>query len=540
MAECLDLLLQGTSLTGKINETEQTDGINSGELVKKAKDETSNLLKVYRKINTKKGDTKSTKNKREINSKLSMREVLKTIDTERISNLARNIDPIAQRSKLTKKPISQTLSSRALRIAASTNTNKKVSKWEHFVDTNNRAQNLSFEEPKINPITTTQDLANNFRPNSFLERELLGIVSENVDSLDYRDTELSITEQRALERVSLEEARMRRAELKRFRILLSKYEAKCKREKRIKSKHFHKMKRKEKFKNAYFDNTEDQVERMRARERVTLKHAQGSKWVRRLNKINFNDRNARNLLHQQKEVAKQLKRHPKTKSARSSDSETEHFPTNETNSEVSKFISNSSNPWLKPQQESVLMVARESEPDYEANNGNWLESDNEDSGFNKDDVAAAFANDDVTVEFMEEKEQKETDELEENIELPGWGKWANKDGNIELKKRGKKQKPKLLKPKKKSKPKPKSSLPFVILNNERKDDLRKHQVLKVPFPFQNQSHFESVLHAPTGREWNTESRFIDKTRPRVCVPTGKIIPPAGGRKDLHKDKNRDL
>ena len=538
MADCLDILLQGTSLNETSNDTEQ-NRIYTGDLVKKAKDDKTNLLKIYRKINAKKGNRKSVHTKRETNSKLTMRDVLKTVDTERISNLAKNIDPIAQRSKLTKKPISDTLSSRALRIAALTNTNKTVSKWQHFVDTNNRARNLSFQEPKINPITTTQDLANNFRANSFLERELLGIVSENLDSLDYKDTELSIVEQRALEKVSLEEARMRRTELKRFRILLSKYEAKCKREKRIKSKHFHKMKRKEKFKNAYSDNREDEAEKVRVRERVTLKHAQGSKWVRRLNKINFNDKNARKLLHQQKEVARQLKRHPKTRPTANSDSETDHFPTNEKRSQAYKFVSDSSNPWLKPQQESVLMVASEPDHDKEALNGDWLEYDNEDSGFNKADVAAAFANDDITVEFLEEKEHKETDELEENKDLPGWGKWANKDGNIEPKKRGRKKTIKSLKPKKKLKPKPKSSLPFVIMNTERKDDLRKHQVLKVPFPFQDKSHFESVLHIPTGREWNTESKFIDKTRPRVSVPTGKIIPPAGGRKDLHRDKSRD-
>ena len=458
--------------------------------------------------------------------KLSMKDVLKTINTERISNLAKNLDPIAQRSKLTKTPPSQPVSSRALRIAASTNTNESVSKWEHFVTTNNQARFLTFDEPKFNPITTTQDIANNFRPNSILEKRLLSMVSENENALDSKDTELSYAEQKALEKFSLEEARMRRAELRRFRILLSKYEAKCKREKRIKSKQFHKMKRKEKFKNAYFDNDDDKLDRMRIKERVTLKHSHGSKWIKRLNKINFNDKNARNLLHKQKEVARDLKKHPTTQISNDNDSEGEHLKTTENNRDI---FSHSQNPWLKPQQDSVLMLSKESD---EVPNEKELEANLDESGFDKDDVAAAFAYDDITLDFMDEKEEREKEDLEESNELPGWGNWANKDGNIESKKFKKKEKKKKTK-----KPKPKSNLPFVIVNEECKAELRKHQVLKVPFPFQNQSHFETTLHDPTGREWNTESRFIEKTRPRVYVPTGKIIPPAGTRHNPYKERN---
>ncbi|KAI6655870.1 U3 small nucleolar RNA-associated protein 14 [Oopsacas minuta] len=528
MTECLEQLLQGTTLTPLNTGKEQPN--DKEEILKGTQDENSNLLKIYRKIHNKRVINKSRK---DINSKLSMKDVLKTVNTERISNLAKNLDPIAQRSKVTKKPTSIPVSSRALRIAASTNTNKAVGKWEHFVTTNNQAQFLTFDEPRYNPITTTQDIASNFRPNSLLEKKLLGMVSDNVNSIDFKDTELSIAEQRALEKVSLEEARMRRTELKRFRILLSKYEAKCKREKRIKSKHFHKMKRKEKFKNAYFDNNEDKLERVRIRERVTLKHTHGSKWIKRLNKINFNDKNARNILHKQKEVAREMKKHPRTQV--NDDSDTEHPDTTEGISEISRFISNSKNPWLKPQQDSVLLLSEDKES-RDTSDNKWLESQLNESGFNKDDVAAAFAYDDITLDFMDEKEQKETEELEESDSLPGWGRWAGKDGNIENKKFSKKE---MKKKSKKPRPKAKFNLPLVILNDERKDDLRKHQVIKVPFPFQSQSHFESTLHKPTGREWNTESRFIEKTRPRFSVPTGKIIPPAGGRKDPHKDRNKN-
>ena len=191
----------------------------------------------------------------------------------------------------------------------------------------------------------------------------------------------------------------------------------------------------------------------------------------------------------------------------------------------------SHNPWLKPQQESVLMLSRERDDVSEEKE---LEADLDESGFDKDDVAAAFAYDDITLDFMDEKEEREKEDLEESNELPGWGKWANKDGNIENKKSKKNEKKKKTK-----KPKPKSNLPFVIVNEECKDELRKHQVLKVPFPFHNQSHFETTLHNPTGREWNTESRFTEKTRPRVYVPTGKIIPPAGARNNPYKERNNN-
>ena len=521
MADCLESLLQETSLSHNQKDEKNTN-ISSEKLLSESKDENSNLLKMYRKINAKKRSKKLIKKKIEIKPKLSMKDVLKSIDTKRVSNINKKLDPIAQRSKVTKRPPTKTISSRALRIAASTNTNKAVSKWEDFVQTNRRARFLSFEEPKINPIATTQDMANNFRPNSTLEKQLFGVVRDNVNSIDFDDTEFSLAERRALEKLSLEDAKQRRTELKRFRILLSKYEAKCKREKRIKSKNFHRLKRKEKFKDTGFVQSSEEIDRMRARERVTLKHAQGSKWVRRLNKINFNDRNARKLLHHQKEMGRELKKHSISQNTIDSDSDNE--PLNES----------ATIPWssqLKGLELAFESSRQHQEPHTNAN-AELPEVDMHE--FNFEDVPANFAFDNIIGDFAEEKENQLKEDNDSDNGLPGWGQWANKDGNIRREKKLSKKKTQKSKPTNSSQ-KQKSNQPLVIINEERKEELRKHQVLQVPFPFRNQDHFENALNNPTGREWNTERKFIDKTKPKVSIPTGQIIPPA--KREFHKAKS---
>lgn len=62
------------------------------------------------------------------------------------------------------------------------------------------------------------------------------MLSASRDQLEATEEELTAAERRALVQVCVEEARERRKELRRMRVLLSQFEQKCHRERRIKSR----------------------------------------------------------------------------------------------------------------------------------------------------------------------------------------------------------------------------------------------------------------------------------------------------------------
>ena len=84
-----------------------------------------------------------------------------------------------------------------------------------------------------------------------LEQEIFNLLHKNKQPVT--DPLLTPMEKASLKAMSLEEVKMRRAELQRARALQSYYEARARREKRIKSKKYHRILKKGKAKQALKD-----------------------------------------------------------------------------------------------------------------------------------------------------------------------------------------------------------------------------------------------------------------------------------------------
>ncbi|KAG7252863.1 hypothetical protein CRUP_004620 [Coryphaenoides rupestris] len=130
---------------------------------------------------------------------------------------------------------------------------------------------------------------------------------------------LTPVEEESLKAMSLEDAKIRRAELQKARALQSYYEAKARRERSIKSKKYHKVHNKAKRKDFVkkFDEMlqKDPVgaleelqklELGRMKERMSLKHQNSGKWAKSKAIMAKYDEGARKAMQQQLEVNKDL------------------------------------------------------------------------------------------------------------------------------------------------------------------------------------------------------------------------------------------
>uniref|UniRef100_A0A673UEE5 UTP14A small subunit processome component n=1 Tax=Suricata suricatta TaxID=37032 RepID=A0A673UEE5_SURSU len=124
-----------------------------------------------------------------------------------------------------------------------------------------------------------------------LEQEIFNLLHKNKQPVT--DPLLTPVEKASLKAMSLEEAKMRRAELQRARALQSYYEARARREKKIKSKKYHKVLKKGKAKRALkeFEKLQkdnptaaleelEKIEKARMMERMSLKHQNSGKWAK--------------------------------------------------------------------------------------------------------------------------------------------------------------------------------------------------------------------------------------------------------------------
>ena len=145
-----------------------------------------------------------------------------------------------------------------------------------------------------------------------------------------------------------------------------------------------------------------------------------------------------------------------------------------------------------------------------------VESDEENQ---KITIEEAFADDDVVAEFQAEKHEivnKNSQNVDMDSSLPGWGSW----GGSGIKKKKKKITKKIKGERRKD-----SNLGHVILNDKRDVYVSKHQVHTLPYPFVNKEQFEGTIARPVGSTWNTPEIFSAAIKPGVETSIGTIIPP---------------
>ncbi|KAI8520413.1 U3 small nucleolar RNA-associated protein 14 A [Branchiostoma belcheri] len=155
----------------------------------------------------------------------------------------------------------------------------------------------------------------------------------------------------------------------------------------------------------------------------------------------------------------------------------------------------------------------------------------------RENIEEAFANDDVVSEFVEEKRKAEEAGKPKDIDLfmPGWGNWGGVGVKVNPKKRTRFRK-------KAPPPKPRMDwgLHHVIINEDKDEKLKTHQVRQLPKGFGSVTEFERSIRAPLGKDWNTPSAVAKLTEPKVVTRAGTIIQPISGEETFKKGKTKKM
>lgn len=292
-------------------------------------------------------------------TKVKLHELVGTLKTSAKHGSLKNQLNRVQNQKILSVPLPKHQKEKIEREVAYKNTTKEVSKWDSVVNSNRQAEQLQFplQKSEVHLLNTTGKFKQ-LKPRTPLELEIAAVLSGNRDVLPTENKELTPAEERALAAMDLEEAKEHRAELQKFRALMSYKEAKAKRQKRIKSKKYHRVLKKEKLKHekkaleelekndptAYQEKLED-VERQRIEERMSLKHRGGSKYSKKQMLYAKYDDQARQRVQDMLQTSRQLTQ----KSVAVSDSEDDKEELMDSEDEMieRELSSLSSNPWMK-------------------------------------------------------------------------------------------------------------------------------------------------------------------------------------------------
>ncbi|UZJ55389.1 hypothetical protein CBS101457_004709 [Exobasidium rhododendri] len=220
-------------------------------------------------------------------------------------------------------PLPSIIQDRLDRSAAYDETKAEVQGWQSTIKRIREAEHLSFPlqpDPVVKPSTSL--MTSQFKPSNTFERDVAAMLEKEGLS-EKRITEIEELEMN--ERgMSAAEIKSRREELRKMRDLLFREEQKARRVSRIKSKTYRKIARKQrerelaKAKEAGLllgdedgegekDDREMQ-ERLRAKERATLKHKNTGKWAKNTIGLQGDMPEARNAIEEQLRKGEQLRR----------------------------------------------------------------------------------------------------------------------------------------------------------------------------------------------------------------------------------------
>ncbi|PRW50835.1 U3 small nucleolar RNA-associated 14-like protein A [Chlorella sorokiniana] len=190
-------------------------------------------------------------------------------------------------------PLPGPIRQRQERKAGYDESKKEADKWVPIVKANREAPTIRFTADKsaVPRVTTTAALAAKHRPETDMEAEVAALLQKA--GAHSAKAVAEAEEALAMKELTVEEARERQNRLAKMRALLFYHEAKAKRLKKIKSKEYRrKLKKSEKRKAEAGGGEGDEGEEAlrleleaaefeRAKERLTLKHKNTSRWARR-------------------------------------------------------------------------------------------------------------------------------------------------------------------------------------------------------------------------------------------------------------------
>ncbi|XP_031427463.1 U3 small nucleolar RNA-associated protein 14 homolog A isoform X1 [Clupea harengus] len=294
----------------------------------------------------------------------------------------RQLKNLEKRQATLELPLSHQQTEKIQREAAFEKASKEVSRWESTIVHQQRAEQLFFplNQQPSRPRRMEQ-LVTSWKTQTPLEQEVFALLHAHRQPTF--DPVLTPVEEAQLQAMSLEEAQLRRAELQKARALQSYYEAKAKRGSKIKSKKYHKVQQKAKRK-AFLKQFEDlcksdperameelqNMEKKRIEERMSLKHQNSGKWAKSRVIMAKYDLGARQAMHEQLELNRQLTHKPLPSSELhdDSDDDSNSDPTLASEDQTLPDIVNEAsanqkegaNPWMK--MAVVLTTAEQEEP----------------------------------------------------------------------------------------------------------------------------------------------------------------------------------
>lgn len=252
--------------------------------------------------------------------RVQLSELIGTMEkTPAVPNKSTKQLKVLQRSnKTVESPLSRQESDRIQRDVAFQKAAAEVTRWSGVIKQNQRAEQLVFplhQEPAgPRPV---ERLACGWKARTPLEEEIFSLLTANKQPVN--DPVLTPAEEASMSAMSLEEAKIRRAELQKARALQSYYESRARRERRIKSKKYHKVHNKAKRKELLKQFEEmaktdpaaaleelHKMEVARMQERMTLKHQNSGKWAKSKAIMAKYDQGARKAMQEQLEVNKEL------------------------------------------------------------------------------------------------------------------------------------------------------------------------------------------------------------------------------------------
>ncbi|ESO89301.1 hypothetical protein LOTGIDRAFT_183349 [Lottia gigantea] len=227
-------------------------------------------------------------------SKINIGDLISTLNTSnQAGKLKKQVKSIGN-EKIADIPLEKPQQERLVRGIAYKAITEEVSKWQPLIQQNRKAEQLTFplQQPNYS-LKTSDEMTKRFQPRTPLEREI-ALLLHGSDNVECQTKMLTKAEERALKAMSLEEAKERRAELMKFRALMTYSETRFRRQKKIKSKGYRKILRKEKMKKEekeldslqktdpekYLEKIE-YADKARVEERMSLKHRGGSKFARK-------------------------------------------------------------------------------------------------------------------------------------------------------------------------------------------------------------------------------------------------------------------
>ncbi|XP_037678056.1 U3 small nucleolar RNA-associated protein 14 homolog A [Choloepus didactylus] len=250
--------------------------------------------------------------------KLVLLDLLEPIKTSSsLATVKKQLNRVKSK-KTVELPLNKEEVERIHREVAFNKTSQVLSKWDPIVLKNRKAEQLVFplkkEQSAFAPI---EHVLSGWEARTPLEQEIFNVLHKNKQPVT--DPLLTPVEKASLKAMSLEEAKMRRAELQRARALQSYYEAKARREKKIKSKKYHKVLKKGKAKKALkeFEKLQkvdptvaleelEKIEKARMMERMSLKHQNSGKWAKSKAIMAKYDLEARQAMQEQLAKNKEL------------------------------------------------------------------------------------------------------------------------------------------------------------------------------------------------------------------------------------------